>query len=905
MKKYVCAALAAIAVLSGCAKEILSEPETSAEVSESGYLITLTAVRSEEDAPTRTVISPEDSKVINWSEGDEISVFDAAGKNCRFTLKKGAGTPVAVFEGTVTELAESYTALYPYQSKAELEAGNNGSLHYNIIENVPLITEQKAVEGSFDPEAAIMTARSESGSGRLQFRNLLGFIKLTPKSDCGQITFTPTEWPEGVPCGYCDVVLEENDSWIPRLGEYGRAESVSISGDIKAGKAYYIAVPVSGGSLSFPNGFSITFSTDEIDTFKRTDKTLQIKRNTVVNLGEVEGVPESYLKFTADAEQGFYFFNGDQENFEYSVGDGEWSTLTSATVYFGGDKGDLKLRGKSDVGTWSTKRDCPGRFRFEKTDVKVNCAGDIRTLIDWENYKTVDTGKAVFKELFLDCKVLVSAPALPLNKLAQNCCYQMFANCSSLEKAPDLPATELADGCYNMMFYGCTSLYSLPELPAPAVPQYAYSAMFQNCSKIYYAPDLPALQVSSNGYSTMFGGCTSLEGMPEIAATSIGDYAMASMFSGCTNLSKTTALPDVAPSRGCYSGMFKGCTALKVAPEITAKETAAWCYDNMFAGSGIEKAPDLPAESVADYAYKSMFEGCQSLTEMPEIAATAVGLNGMTFMFKSCSNLKTATDLKITDFTGTYNCAQMFVDCTSLESAPALPATDLAEHCYSCMFIRCKSLEEAPELPATVLKNFCYEQMFKECINLKTVPKLPAETLADNCYTQMFQGCTSLTEAPQLPAMKMAVYCYSSMFSGCSALASAPVLKFTEVAANCCSSMFENCKSLTEAPQLPAEKMADGCYSYMFEGCSALSSAPALKLTETAYICCYRMFKGCEVLENVILDVKDVNSEWPFKNWLEGTAANGKLHIRSGLNETTKSYLNLPSGWTFVEDITD
>jgi hypothetical protein len=42
----------------------------------------------------------------------------------------------------------------------------------------------------------------------------------------------------------------------------------------------------------------------------------------------------------------------------------------------------------------------------------------------------------------------------------------------------------------------------------------------------------------------------------------------------------------------------------------------------------------------------------------------------------------------------------------------------------------------------------CYVNMFSGCTSLTTAPELPATTLAYACYQQMFVGCTSLTEAP-------------------------------------------------------------------------------------------------------------------------------------------------------------
>ena len=86
----------------------------------------------------------------------------------------------------------------------------------------------------------------------------------------------------------------------------------------------------------------------------------------------------------------------------------------------------------------------------------------------------------------------------------------------------------------------------------------------------------------------------------------------------------------------------------------------------------------------------------------------------------------------------------MFINCSSLTSAPALPATTLASYCYSYMFHGCTSLTTAPELPATKLANYCYASMFQGCTSLSTAPELPATTLTSYCYQNMFSGCTNL-----------------------------------------------------------------------------------------------------------------------------------------------------------------
>ena len=164
----------------------------------------------------------------------------------------------------------------------------------------------------------------------------------------------------------------------------------------------------------------------------------------------------------------------------------------------------------------------------------------------------------------------------------------------------------------------------------------------------------------------------------------------------------------------------------------------------------------------------------------------------------------------------------MFFGCTSLTTAPELPATKLTERCYAYMFQGCTSLTTAPALPATTLANDCYNGMLENCTALTTAPALPATTLASSCYRYMFYGCTSLTTAPALPATTLTERCYQSMFQGCTSLTTAPELPATTLADYCYNGMFYGCTSLTTAPALPATTLAESCYGYMFNGCTKI-----------------------------------------------------------------------------------
>lgn len=66
---------------------------------------------------------------------------------------------------------------------------------------------------------------------------------------------------------------------------------------------------------------------------------------------------------------------------------------------------------------------------------------------------------------------------------------------------------------------------------------------------------------------------------------------------------------------------------------------------------------------------------------------------------------------------------------------------------------------------------YAFYELFKDC-NISVVDSnfLPATVLAENCYTDMFKNCKYLKNAPKLPATTLAKLCYSGMFNGCSKL---------------------------------------------------------------------------------------------------------------------------------------
>ena len=208
---------------------------------------------------------------------------------------------------------------------------------------------------------------------------------------------------------------------------------------------------------------------------------------TITENGKAEEIPP-YVTFKANGKQTFqmtavpeYEISG----LEYSVNNDEkWRKVEKdGEISFGGEYGDLRLRGTNHNGTAKDEA-YYSTIKFTDKTVNVACTGDIRTLLDWKNYNIVKTDNARFCSLFENCSVLTSAPELPATKLANCCYYFMFWKCTNLTSAPVLPATTLAVHCYSNMFAECTNLTSAPELPATTLAVHCYYGMFSVCPKL-------------------------------------------------------------------------------------------------------------------------------------------------------------------------------------------------------------------------------------------------------------------------------------------------------------------------------------------------------------------------------------------------------------------------------------
>ena len=241
-----------------------------------------------------------------------------------------------------------------------------------------------------------------------------------------------------------------------------------VSPDAIAVKIYMTAdgTPLTAKTATLEKGKSYTYDL----TVGKTKIDIEgIKVNDWNNGQTIDGgkpIYAPYVTFHANVGQTFKMTTKDYtiSGLEYSVNDGAWKKVVAGEeVSFGGQNGDLRLRGTNIYGTaFSTSE--YSTITFDPESDVVYCDGDIRTLLDYKNYKTVDTQNARFCNLFKSSTVLASAPELPATTLANECYSSMFEGCAKLINAPALPAETLADGCYSWMFSGCLRLSTVKML---------------------------------------------------------------------------------------------------------------------------------------------------------------------------------------------------------------------------------------------------------------------------------------------------------------------------------------------------------------------------------------------------------------------------------------------------------
>ena len=188
------------------------------------------------------------------------------------------------------------------------------------------------------------------------------------------------------------------------------------------------------------------------------------------------------------------------------------------------------------------------------------------------------------------------------------------------------------------------------------------------------------------------------------------------MFDGCSSLSSFPAtLPAMTIGNKAYGFMFSGCSSLTSAPEVMVENVPYWGCRGMFEYTGITTGPRIHFTTLGENAVRNLFRGCTAMTTGYMSNITSVGNSGAAYFYNGCTNLVTINNINgfAPTTVGVNGCEQAFSDCPNLTTFPSvLPAETLSNACYINMFEGCTSMVTAPTLPALTLANQSYQAMF-------------------------------------------------------------------------------------------------------------------------------------------------------------------------------------------------
>ena len=582
----------------------------------------------------------DESKLTGFNEGDMISVRNR-NITVNYTLNSEIWQPVDNDKYLVWDEKDlKFEAYYPYDGKNDFSVGYikkdqstpkalAQSDYMNITSKLQSIPSDKRLPLELKRQTARLIFNIQKFNDEFSTEAKVTELKI----DCPEKTNGETDdWDPitpyrigdgGVGTTYTALVIpgvinavlntSETHSYLPDE----EPEALYLkTGELKAGKSYTYNLIVGKNKVTVGGVTVAPWN---------TENTLQ---------GGVAEVLAPYVTMTANSKQTFKMTCAGTytlpEALEYSVNNRPWQKVeANQGVDFGGDAlGSLRLRGICPNGT-ATSWENYSTITFSDENVKVDCSGDIRTLIDYTAHENVATENCSFISLFKKCTALKSAPALHAKALKKQCYRQMFEGCTSLEQAPDLPATELKESCYLSMFSGCTALTQAPNLPAIKLKNHCYQSMFEGCTALTQAPMLSAEELGSYCYNNMFKGCTSLKKAPELPATTLQTSCYSYMFANCEKLTEAPVLKAMEMANNSYQSMFAGCTSLVNAPALPATTLNKYCYQKMFSGcTSLKTAPVLGAKKLTNWCYQLMFEKCTNL-ESVTMLATEDGYNAL------------------------------------------------------------------------------------------------------------------------------------------------------------------------------------------------------------------------------------------------------------------------------------
>lgn len=380
--------------------------------------------------------------------------------------------------------------------------------------------------------------------------------------------------------------------------------------------------------------------------------------------------------------------------------------------------------------------------------------------------------------MFYNCTSLESMCSISAETLSECCYYVMFAGCTSLVNTTPLNVGFLSEGCYAYMFSGCTSLTVAPELPSTSLISWCYGHMFEGCTSLVNAPLLPATKLVSACYRTMFGGCTNLryvKCLAEDLGQSESSNPLLSWMSGVPSGGTFYKMNGVTWPSGA-NGIPTGWNVV----EINGYDEQYFTFKALESGTFTLTIPSaLTTTSLSSVSYSvdngNTWVTTNNVNNTEIVITTPVVSQGYKILWKG-SGTQYANSSSSSRFTSTaafdvYGNSLSLFRGDNFIGYTAIGNGGQINYYLQALFYGNTNLVNAEHLILPTNHGLqCMNSMFNGCTSLISAPAIPASTVYQSSQANMFKGCTSLTKAPDLLASSIGARSYNSMFSGCTSL---------------------------------------------------------------------------------------------------------------------------------------
>ena len=340
-----------------------------------------------------------------------------------------------------------------------------------------------------------------------------------------------------------------------------------------------------------------------------------------------------------------------------------------------------------------------------------------------------------YQGMFKDCTSLTTAPLLPAPTQAPYCYSNMFSGCTKLNAVTCL-ATDISaeyatfNWLNNVAATGTLTIAKGMEDKWTAKPTYQGIPSGWTTDVYGFKVKLADRTADADNWTATVGTSTTAKPLP-VGGLSKGD-AVTLKYNGRLRVKDVTATTDAEPEEPVTLATpltIEALTAGTIQVEMEDELSTGMKY-SLYGGTKKTTIYNTTNIAVAK-GDKVQFYGNGTSTQVyGDLPVVTILGSGEGFQTKVYGNIMSLLDE--TDYATNY---------TALTSDN--------RYAFFELFNGNSTLIDASELllPATTLAEGCYQRMFLDCTSLTTAPKLPATTLAAYCYLGMFQGCTSLTNA--------------------------------------------------------------------------------------------------------------------------------------------------------------